>query len=64
MTTRKLPLSLKAASSHLRRRPCRGACPGSRSSGVGRLAGGGGAGPIGPNLYRMPRSVLMRGDSG
>jgi hypothetical protein len=30
---------------------------GSRSSGVGGLAGGGGAGAIGPNLARIPRKV-------
>ena len=35
----------------------RGRRLGSRSSGAGGLAGGGGAGAIGPNLARMPRST-------
>ena len=35
---------------------------GSRSSGVGGLADGGGAGPIGPNFVRMPRSVRILGE--
>jgi hypothetical protein len=39
----------------------RGARPGSRSSGVGGLAGGGSGGAPG-SFARMPRSVLMRGE--
>ena len=31
---------------------------------IANLAGGGGAGAIGPNLPRIPRKVWMRGDSG
>jgi len=42
---------------HLERRPERGRLRGSRASGVGGLAAGGGAAPIGPNFARMPRSV-------
>jgi hypothetical protein len=50
---------------HLSRRDLeRGRLLGSRSSGVGGLAGGGGVGTIGPNLARMPRKVWTRGDSG
>jgi hypothetical protein len=51
---------------HLDRRPDRkrGARPGSRSSGVGGRAGGGGAGAIGPNFARTCRSNRTRGESG
>src|SRR6516225_2610423 len=42
----------------------RGRRLGSRSSGVGGLAGGVGAGAIGPNFARIPRKVRRRGDSG
>ena len=40
-----------------RRDPRRGRRLGSRSSGVGGLARGGGGGAIGPNLARIPRKV-------
>jgi hypothetical protein len=50
---------------HLFRRDLeRGRLLGSRSSGVGGLAVGGGAGASGSNLARMPRKVWMSGDSG
>ena len=53
------------AEDHLSRRdPERGRLLGSRSSGVGGLAGGGGVGASGPNLARTPRKVWIRGDSG
>jgi hypothetical protein len=54
-----------AGCDHLFRRGLgRGPLFGSRSSAVGGLAGGGGAGAIGPNLRRIPRKVWMRGDNG
>jgi hypothetical protein len=60
-----LLLLLRHVDDHLSRRDFeRGRLLGSRSSGVGGLAGGGGAGAIGPNLARMLRKVWMRGDSG
>ena len=60
-----LMCELLTAGGHLSRRDLdRGLLLGSRSSGVGGLAGDGGAGAIGPNLARMLRKVRMRGDSG
>ena len=57
------PEERPAHSSYRRRPDPRGRCLGSRSSGAGGLAGGGSGGALG-SLARIPRRVLIRGESG
>ena len=44
--------------------PAAGVGAGRAPRASGGLAGGGGAGPIGPNFVRMPRSTRMRCENG